>query len=82
MKDVLISGKRKKKELLTFLACFVLANIIHLFAILKYDNTSMTELVTSIGYVTVFAIALYVVWTGIRLVLFIGCNLFRSKKGS
>lgn len=42
----------------------------------------MTELVTSIGYVTVFAIALYVVWTGIRLVLFIGCNLFRSKKGS
>ncbi|MCD8177350.1 MAG: hypothetical protein LUE98_07965 [Tannerellaceae bacterium] len=54
MKDTLISGKRKKKELLTFLACFVLANIIHLFAILKYDNASMTELVTSIGYVTVF----------------------------
>ena len=45
MKDTLITARRKKIELRTWLICFVIANACNLYAIIVY-KTSFTELLT------------------------------------
>lgn len=68
MKDsnIFISVKRKKTELISFLICFVVANLVNLYAIIAYD-TSFKELYTQLGYIILFTIALYVVWSLLRI---------------
>ena len=46
MKDTLITAHRKKVELLTWLVCFVMANLLNLYAIIAY-KTSFLEVLTS-----------------------------------
>ncbi len=81
MKDTVISGRRKRIEVITFLVCFLLANLANVYAIMTYDRSSFSELFTSIGYVAVFSVVLYIAWCGIRLIFCLGRELFRSKKG-
>ncbi len=69
MKDTLITAKRKKTELVTFIVCFILANVINVFAIISY-GTSFTELYSVIGYVFVLSVALYIIWTIIRFLFY------------
>ncbi len=78
MKDVLITARRKKKELITLLVCFFLANIANLYAIIAY-HTPVSELITSIFYVIIFAIALYIFWCLVRLLGY-GLRILFSKK--
>ena len=78
MKDIILSTRRQKTELLTWLVCFVIANLVNLGAILSYD-APLLELVTSIGYVTVFSIVMYVAWTALRLV-YAGIKPLMNKK--
>ena len=35
MKDTIVTARRKKIELITLLVCFVVSNLIHLYAIIK-----------------------------------------------
>ena len=74
MKDTLITARRKKIELLTALACLVAAFLLNIGCILYY-KTPFSEAFTQIGYVFVIAAALYLIWTGIRLIVW----LFRKK---
>jgi len=78
MKDIIISSHRVKIELITILACFIIAFFTNLIAILHF-KTPIIELITSIGFVIVFAIVLYVIWSIIRLIG-LGVKTLFSKK--
>ena len=75
MKDTLITAQRKKTELLTFLVCFGVAFLLNVGCIFYY-HTPFSEVFTQIGYVLVITVALYLIWTAIRLIVW----LFRRKK--
>ncbi len=66
MKDTLITARRKKYEIITFMACFLVANLANIYAIIAY-HTPDFELITSILYVFIFAVALYIFWCLMRL---------------
>ncbi len=78
MKDTLITARRKKIELRTWLICFVIANACNLYAIIVY-KTSFTELLTAFFYVLLFACTLYVLWTILRILFYGIVKLFDRK---
>lgn len=78
MKDTLITARRKKIELLTLLACFIIGNLANLYAIISY-KTPFSEMLTSIFYVLVFSCVLYVFWTVVRLLAYGIRSLFLKK---
>lgn len=69
MKDTVITVKRKKMEIITLIVCFIIANLINLYAIVRY-KTSYTELFFMLGYVLILTFALYLLWTAIRLIFY------------
>ena len=75
MKDTLITAQRKKTELLTLLVCFGIAFLLNVGCIIFY-HTPFSEVFTQIGYVLVITVALYLIWTAIRLIVW----LLRRKK--
>ncbi len=75
MKDTLITAGRKKTELLTFLACLGLAVLVNIGCII-YFHTPFYEVFTQIGYTLVVALGFYLIWTAVRLIVW----LFRRKK--
>ena len=78
MKELIISTRRQKTELKTLLVCFIIANLVNLIAIIVYD-ASLLELITSIGYVAVFTLVIYVAWTAIRGACYGIRQLLRKK---
>ncbi|MCD8166242.1 MAG: hypothetical protein LUE93_09045 [Bacteroides sp.] len=78
MKDTVITARRKKRELITLLICFIIANLVNLYAIFAYD-TSVKELFTSLGYVIVLALFLYGIWCLVRLAFYALKMGFRKK---
>lgn len=79
MKDTLLTARRKRTELITFLICFILANLVNLYSIITY-NTPLSEMITSIFYVLIFSVALYVFWSLLRILFWGVKSLFVSKK--
>lgn len=79
MKDIIITGKRQKKELIIFSICFVTAFIINIIAIIVY-GTQWKELCTYIGYVFCISIFLYVLLTIVRGIIRLILKLFKKKK--
>ena len=75
MKDSVITAKRKKTELLTALVCFGIAFLINVGCIIYY-GTPFVEVFTQLGFVLIIALGLYLIWTAIRLIIW----LFRRKK--
>lgn len=69
MKDTLITAKRKKTELITLLICFIIANLANLYSIITY-STKYVELFTSLGYVAVGTVVIYLLWSLIRLIAY------------
>lgn len=57
MKDTIVTARRKKIELITLLVCFVVSNLIHLYAIIAY-HAPFTEMITSILYNYIYFCAL------------------------
>lgn len=78
MKDTLITTRRKKIELFTLLICFVVANLVNLYAIIAY-HAHFKELITSIFYIIIFTFVLYVFWSVLRI-LFFGIKALLMKK--
>ncbi len=70
MKDTIITSKQKKTEIITWLICFLIANLVNLYAIITHRESSFTELYTSIGYVFILSIILYISWIIIRIIFF------------
>ena len=75
MKDTLITAHRKLVELKTAGVCLLLAVLVNIGCIIYY-HTPFYEVFTQIGYTVVIALGFYVIWTAIRLILW----LFRRKK--
>lgn len=75
MKDTLITARRKKTEIITALVCFALAFLLNIVCIIVY-KTPFKEVFTQIGYIVVISVALYVIWTAIRLLVW----LIRGRK--
>ena len=75
MKDTLITAHRKLVELKTAGVCLLLAILVNIGCILYY-HTPFYEVFTQIGYTVMIALGFYVIWTAIRLILW----LFRRKK--
>ena len=44
MKDTIVTARRKKIELITLLVCFVVSNLLHLYAIIAY-HAPFTEMI-------------------------------------
>ena len=80
MKDTVITAKQKKREAITLLVCFLMANVINFYAIITYDNTSFSELFTSLGYVFVASLAIYFFWTILRILFYGLKKLLKAKK--
>lgn len=68
MKDSIISAKTKKRELNIFIIAFVVAFILNIISIIAY-NTQWIEVVSSLHYVLLFAIVLYIIQGIIRLII-------------
>jgi hypothetical protein len=79
MKDIIITGKRIKIELFTLLACFIIAEALNVYSIIKY-GTKFSEIVTTLGYIAIFTVALYVAWTIIRLCFYGIQYLIKNRK--
>ncbi len=78
MKDIVISSKRIRIELITLAICFVVANLLNLYAIIAYQ-TSFVELLTQLGYVFIFSVVLYIVWSFLRAIFYLIKKLVKSK---
>lgn len=70
MKDIIITSKRKKTEVITLAICFVIANAINLYAIATYKETSYWELLSSLGYVLIVSGVLYLLWSIVRILFY------------
>jgi len=81
MKEVIITAKRIKTEIITWVVCFILANLVNLYAIITYKDSSAVELVTSLGYVLVVSFFIYFVWSLCRIIYY-GLKLLLVKKRS
>ena len=79
MKNTVITARRKKIELLTLLACFIIGNLANLYAIISYE-TPFSEMLTSFFYVLAFSGVLYVFWTILRILFYGIRRLFLKKR--
>lgn len=70
MKDITITVKRQKTELITFLVCFLVAFGLNVYAIIVFDG-KWKELFLSIGFVLSTTVVFYVVWTFLRACVYI-----------
>ncbi len=79
MKDFTISGNKINRELLSLLVCFIIAFLLNVLAIIIY-KTNFSEIVSSLHYVLMFSLVLYVLWSIVRL-LFVSIKyLILDKK--
>ena len=78
MKDTIVTARRKKIELITLLVCFVVSNLIHLYAIIAY-HAPFTEMITSIFYIIIFTFVLYACW-GILRLYFMECKHYLKRR--
>lgn len=52
MKDTIITSKRKHVRAKNSFSCFIIMNLINIYSIYTF-NTSWTEVIMSLGYVTI-----------------------------
>ena len=81
MKNTVITARRKKIELLTLLARFIIGNLANLYAIISYE-TPFSEMLTSFFYVLAFSGVLYVFWTILRILFYGIRSLFLKKRNA
>lgn len=78
MKDIVITSKGLLRELLWFLAAFVIAFSVNVYAVLKYSRPAV-ELISQIGYVFAIALVIWVLLLIIRLIIYILISLIKKK---
>jgi len=70
MKDTVISAKTKRRELVIWLACFAVANIVN-WAVIIHFATPWYEIFTQLGYVTVTSLLLYGLAVPVRIAWYV-----------
>ncbi|MBR3030933.1 MAG: hypothetical protein IKH93_07285 [Bacteroidales bacterium] len=78
MKDLVISGKRVKTELLIALGCFVCAVLINIICIIVY-HSQWHEIFSQIGFTVLVAVILYVLLLLIRLLALLCKKIFAKR---
>lgn len=78
MKDTILTARRKRMEFCSWLACFVIAQVVHVYAIWKYE-APLSELWTSFFYVLVFSVALYFIWCVLRICIYALLSIFTQR---
>jgi hypothetical protein len=66
MKDIVITSKQIRKELITLLVCFLISFLSNIGAIIYYKSP-IAEILTSLPYVLSFSVFIYVFWSFIRV---------------
>lgn len=79
MKNIIITPKDLKRELIIWLVCLVAAIGLNIYAIISY-NTSWSELYSQGGYVIVLSLIIYAVLWIIRGI-FLLVRHFAGKNG-
>lgn len=74
MKDIIITSKIIKRELLVWLATLVFAQLLNVYSILKF-KTEWSEMYTQMGYVLALSLFFYLLLWGIRLII----GLFKKR---
>lgn len=78
MKDTVLTARRKRTEICSWLVCFVIAQAVHVYAIWKYD-APFSELWSSFFYVFVFSVVLYLVWCVLRICIYALLSIFTHR---
>ena len=78
MKDIVISGKALRRELFVFLGCLAASWLLNVYAVIHYSRPAI-ELVSTIGYVVVLALIVYLVLWLPRLLALLIRTLVRKK---
>lgn len=79
MKDIIISAKRIKTELITLAVCFLIAFAANVGAVIAYKSPAI-EMLTSLHYVLIATVVLYVFVAVIRIILALALGWFRKLK--
>lgn len=78
MKDIVITSKQIRKELITLLVCFLISFVSNIGAIIYYKSP-VVEVLTSLHYVLFFSVFLYVIWGIFRIIKSIILKLISRK---
>lgn len=78
MKDTVITVAVKRRELLIWLTCFIVSNLVNITTIIFY-TTPWYEIFTQLGYVTVMSVLLYALTVVARLVWYVVRRLTSSE---
>lgn len=79
MKDILISAKRIKTELITLAVCFSIAFLANVGAVIAYKSPAV-EVISSLQYVITAAIVVYFLWSFLRIVFVLPLKFLRKSK--
>lgn len=77
-KDIILTAKRQRFELILFIACFLFAFLLNVYSIVTY-HTEWKELYTQLIWVLALSILFYGILLIIRL-LFWGIKTLLTKK--
>ncbi|MBQ1253462.1 MAG: hypothetical protein IIY05_03870 [Alistipes sp.] len=77
MKDTIITAQMKRRELMLWLACFAVANVVNWVTIIKFA-TPWYEVFTQLGYVVVLSFVIYALIGMVRLAWWILNRTFRK----
>ncbi len=78
MKDIVITSKQIRKELITISVCFLISFLSNFGAIIYYKSP-ISELLTSFHYVLFFSLFIYIIWGIIRIIKSTFFKVIRKK---
>ena len=78
MKEIVITEKMIRRELLVLLGCFVVACLVNAGAIIAYDRP-WSELYSQIGFVIFITGGIYVLLAVFRFLVWLVAKLFKKK---
>lgn len=79
MKDIIITGRRIRCELLIFAACAAVMELINIYAIFRYDGR-WTEVFTNLGFVVAYSVGAYAVLAVVRIIAGLVMKLFKKLR--
>lgn len=79
MNDIVIKTKHIRREIIYFLSCVLIMELVNVFSVYTYKG-KWIELIMSIGYVCVAAIVLYIFIAFIRFIIYIIAKRLIKKK--
>lgn len=68
MRDIVITVKRIRIELITYLLCFSISFLSNVWAVYYYKSP-ISELLSSLFYVFIFSVVIYVLWSIVRIII-------------